>query len=133
MRRRRAARGDVEDRRPQLVSLEDKRRAERLLVAAYQAGELSREECSRRMGLVYQAVTPRDLWKASGRRAGSPRRSDRRELGRALRLQLGIVVFAVLIMMLLLYGTVLYQQGGVHDTHIWPWQWGKNESGQRLR
>ncbi len=124
MRRRQGPAG--EDRRPAIISLEDQRRAERLLKEAYARGELGRDECSRRMGLVYKAVTPRDLWKASGHRAGSPKRSNRAELWRAVRLQLAVVVFAVLIMMLVVAGTILYQQGGTHGTPVFPWEWGRD-------
>ncbi len=125
MRRRRDAPAGQRDRRPELISLEDQRRAERLLKEAFAKGELGRDECSRRMGLVYNAVTPRDLWKASGHRAGSPKRSDRAELWRAVRLQVAIVGFAILIMMVIVWGTIIYQQGGTAGTPVWPWEWGK--------
>jgi hypothetical protein len=126
MTRRRDTSAGRRDRRPESISLEDQRRAERLLKEACAKGELDRDECSRRMGLVYRAVTPRDLWKASGHRAGSPKRSDRAEVWRAVRLQLAIVGFAIVIMVVVLYGTVLYQQGKISNTPIFPWQWGKD-------
>ena len=125
-RRRERPVGDADDRRPRLVTLEEQRAAERALRAAWEAGELDAAECSHRMGLVCRAVTPRDLWKASGHRAGSPRRSNRGEIWRAVRLGAAIVVFAAVAMMLVVYGTILYQQGGIHHTHIWPWQWGQD-------
>jgi Domain of unknown function (DUF1707) len=118
------SRADVE---PGVISLEDKHTAERLLRAAYAAGELDEAELKRRLGRVYGAVTPRDLWKASGGRVGSRRRSDWTEIRRAARLQIAIVVFAILAMLLVLYGTVVYQQGGdtVHRS-VFPWEWGKD-------
>lgn len=40
------------------------------------AGRLGAAEAGRRINACRRAVTPRDLWKASGHRAGSRRRSD---------------------------------------------------------
>ena len=117
--------GEV-DEQPRLVSLDEKHEAQRRLQQALAAGELDEAEYKRRLGRVYQAVTPRELWKASGHRVGSRRRSDRAEIWRAVRLQTAIVVFAVLIMIVVLYGTVLSKQGGASDVSIFPWDWGKN-------
>ena len=114
--------GEV-DEQPRLVSLDEKHEAHRLLQKALAAGELDEADYKRRLGRVYQAVTPRDLWKATGHRAGSRRRSDRAEIWRAVRLQTAIIVFAVLIMIVVLYGTVLNSQGGIVDTPIFPWNW----------
>jgi anti-sigma-K factor RskA len=91
---------------------------------ALAAGELDEAEYKRRLGRVYQAVTPRELWKASGHRAGSRRRSDRAELWRAARLQIAIVAFAALIMIVVLWGTVISQQGGADGISPFPWEWG---------
>ena len=118
--------GEVDDEQPRLVSLDEKHEAHRLLQKALAAGELDEAEYKRRLGRVYQAVTPRDLWKATGHRAGSRRRSDRAEIWRAVRLQTAIIVFAVLIMVVVLYGTVVSNQGGSLDRAIFPWEWGKN-------
>jgi DUF1707 SHOCT-like domain len=128
MTRQRGASGnDTDDGRPALISLEDKHAAERLLREAFAAGELDEAEFKRRLGRVYGAVTPRDLWKASGHRAGSRRRSDWLELRKALRLQVAIVVFAILAMLVVLFGTVIYQQGGnTTDRNIFPWEWGQD-------
>jgi uncharacterized membrane protein len=126
MRRRRDTSVSHRDRRPEILSLEDQRRAERLLKEAFARGELDKDECSRRMGLVYRAVTPRDLWKASGHRAGSPKRSDRAELWRAVRLQIAIVAFAIVIMVVIVLGTIIYQQGGTAGTPVFPWEWGQD-------
>ena len=53
----------------------------RRLQQAGRAGEITQEELKRRRGLVYAAVTPRELWKASGHQAGSPERSDKASCG----------------------------------------------------
>src|SRR6266536_1239221 len=107
------------------ISLDEQQRAVRLLHEAFEAGELDREELRRRLGRVHRAVTPRDLWKATGHRAGSRRRSDWREIKRAVVLQVGIVGFAVLAMLLVLYGMILYYHGDNAGAHVWPWEWGK--------
>ena len=71
-----AARGSDGDERSTLITLDEQHRAARLLTEAFEAGELDRDELHRRLTRVQRAVTPRDLWKASGHRAGSRRRSD---------------------------------------------------------
>jgi Domain of unknown function (DUF1707) len=125
--RRDPAANHDEDDGPRLNSLEEIHQADRLLRRAYEAGELSLEEFKRRRGLVYAAVTPRDLWKASGHRAGSRERADKAELWRSLRLQLAIVGFAVVIMVFVLLGTILNNQGGTKGTPVFPWEWGKEQ------
>jgi hypothetical protein len=85
-------------------------------------------ELKRRLGRVYAAVTPRDLWKASGHRAGSRERADKAEIRRSIRLQLAIVVFAVIIMMFVLLGTILNNQGGTAGTPVFPWEWGSSDN-----
>jgi uncharacterized membrane protein len=126
MTRRKGAPDGAVDDGPQLISLDDKHRAHRLLKDAVTAGQLDEAEYRRRLGRVYASVTQRDLWKASGHRAGSPKRSDRADIMRAVRLQLAIVVFAVVMMMVILLGTILYQQGGTEGVHVWPWEWGRD-------
>jgi uncharacterized membrane protein len=116
-----------EDDRPQLNSLEDIHEADRLLRQAYEAGEMDQEEFKRRRGRIYAAVTPRELWKASGHRAGSRERADKADLWRSLRLQLAIVVFAIVIMLFVLLGTILNNQGGTKGTPVFPWEWGKDQ------
>ena len=125
MRKRRDASAD-EDDGPKLISLQDKHDADRLLQQLFTAGEIDAAELKRRRGRVYAAVTPRDLWKASGHRVGSRERADKAEIKRSIRLQLAIVAFAAVIMLLLLYGTVVDQVGGNIDTPIFPWEWGKD-------
>jgi uncharacterized membrane protein len=117
----------LDDDGPQLISLQDKHDADRLLHQAYAAGEIDQEELKRRRGRVYAAVTPRDLWKATGHRAGSRERADKADLWRSFRLQLAIVVFAAIIMVFVLLGTILNNQGGTKGTPVFPWEWGKEQ------
>jgi Domain of unknown function (DUF1707) len=117
---------NIDDDGPKLISLQDKHDADRLLQQAYAAGEIDREELKRRRGKVYAAVTPRELWKASGHRAGSRERADKAEIKRSVRLQLAIVAFAAVIMVFVLLGTILNAQGGTVDTPIFPWEWGSS-------
>jgi Domain of unknown function (DUF1707) len=112
---------------PKLISLQDKHDADRLLQKAYAAGEIDQEELKRRRGRVYAAVTPRDLWKATGHRAGSRERADKADLWRSFRLQIAIVVFAAIIMVFVLLGTILNNQGGARGTPVFPWEWGKDQ------
>jgi hypothetical protein len=115
---------------PKLISLQDKHEADRLLQQALAAGEIDQAEFKRRRGKAYAAVTPRELWKATGHRAGSPERADKADLWRSFRLQLAIVAFAAVIMVVVLFGTILNNQGGVKNTPLFPWEWGdaKTES-----
>jgi len=118
----------IEDDGPRLISLQDKHDADRLLQRAYEAGEFDKEELKRRRGKVYAAVTPRDLWKASGHRIGSRERADKAEIRRSIRLQLAIVGFAVVIMMFVLLGTIIANQGGTVETPVFPWEWGSSDN-----
>ena len=118
----------IEDDGPRLISLQDKHDADRLLQQAYEAGEFDKEELKRRRGKVYAAVTPRDLWKASGHRIGSRERADKAEIRRSIRLQLAIVAFAVIIMLFVLLGTIINNQGGTVDTPVFPWEWGSSDN-----
>jgi hypothetical protein len=127
MTKRRDPAAGQEDDGPRLNSLEEIHDADRLLQQAYEAGEMDEEELKRRRGRVYAAVTPRDLWKASGHRAGSRERSDKAELWRSLRLQVAVVAFAAVIMMFVLLGTILNNQGGTKGTPVFPWEWGKEQ------
>jgi Domain of unknown function (DUF1707) len=127
MRKRRDPSVGLDDDGPRLISLQDKHDADRLLQQAYAAGEIDHEELKRRRGRVYAAVTPRDLWKATGHRAGSRERADKADLWRSFRLQLAIVVFAAIIMVFVLLGTILNNQGGTKGTPVFPWEWGKEQ------
>ena len=114
----------VQDDEPRIISLQDKHDADRLLQQALAAGEIDQEEFKRRRGLAYAAVTPRELWKATGHRAGSPERADKALIWRSVRLQLAIVGFAAVIMMFVLLGIILNNQGGTVNTPVFPWEWG---------
>ena len=127
MRKRRDPSATEDDDGPKLISLQDKHDADRLLHQAFAAGEMDEEELKRRRGRVYAAVTPRELWKASGHRAGSRERADKAEIKRSIRLQLAIVVFAAIIMMFVLLGTIINNQGGTVDTPVFPWEWGSGD------
>ena len=113
-----------DDDGPKLISLQDKHEADRLLQQALAAGEIDQAEFKRRRGKAYAAVTPRELWKATGHRAGSPERADKADLWRSFRLQLAIVAFAAVIMVVVLFGTILNNQGGLKNTPLFPWEWG---------
>ena len=127
MTKRRDRTASQDDDGPKLISLQDKHDADRRLHEALAAGELDEDEFRRRRGRVYAAVTPRELWKASGHRAGSRERADKADLWRSLRLQLAIVAFAAVIMMFVLLGTILNNQGGTKGTPVFPWEWGKDQ------
>jgi hypothetical protein len=120
----------TQDDGPSLISLDEQRDAARLLRKAFEAGELDEAELRRRLGRVHGAVTPRDLWKATGHRAGSRRRSDWREIRHAVGLQVAILVFAALAMLVVLYGMILYYHGDRSGAHVWPWEWGKSSAPQ---
>ena len=127
MTKRRDAAAGQDDDGPRLISLQDKHEADRLLRQAYAAGEMDEDEFKRRLGRVYAAVTPRELWKATGHRAGSRERADKADIMRSVRLQLAIVIFAVVIMMFVLLGTILSNQGGTAGTPVFPWEWGSGD------
>ena len=113
------------DQGPAVISLEEQQRAVRLLNQAFEAGELDRDELRRRLQRVQRAVTPRDLWKASGHRAGSRKRSDWRAIKHAILLQVAVIGFAAVAMLVVLYGVILYFHGDSSGVHVWPWEWGK--------
>ncbi|HZD38864.1 MAG TPA: DUF1707 domain-containing protein [Actinomycetes bacterium] len=122
-------RGDATEREgdgPALITLDQQHEAVRLLNQAFEAGEIDRGELQRRLARVHRAVTPRELWKASGHRAGSRKRSDLGALKHAILLQIGIVGFAALAMLLVLYGVILYFHGDSSGASVWPWDWGKS-------
>jgi hypothetical protein len=128
MRKRGDPSASQDDDGPKLISLQDKHQAERLLQQALATGEIDREEFKRRLGKAYAAVTPRELWKATGHRAGSRERSDKAEIKRSIRLQLAIVVFAAVMMVFVLLGTILANQGGTAGRRVFPWEWGSTDT-----
>jgi uncharacterized membrane protein len=130
MRKRQDSSAGLDDDGRKLISLQGKHDADRLLQQAYAAGEMDEQELKRRRGRVYAAVTPRELWRATGHRAGSRERADKADIWRSLRLQLAIVVFAAIIMMFVLLGTILNNQGGTRNTPVFPWEWGRKDQPQ---
>lgn len=126
MARRRAAAGGEVDDGPSLITLDEQHEAVRMLREAFRAGEIGEDELRRRLGRVHRAVTPRDLWKASGHRAGSRRRSDWKAIKSAVLLQVGIIGFAAIAMLVVLYGVILYFHGDNSGANVWPWEWGRN-------
>jgi DUF1707 SHOCT-like domain len=124
MRKRRDPAAVQDDDGPKLITLQDKHEADRLLQQALAAGEIDNEEFKRRRGKAYAAVTPRELWNATGHRIGSPERADKALIWRSVRLQLAIVGFAAVIMMFVLLGVILNNQGGTVHTPVFPWEWG---------
>jgi hypothetical protein len=124
MRKRRDPAAVQDDDGTKRITLQDKHEADRLLQQALAAGEIDNEEFKRRRGKAYAAVTPRELWKATGHRIGSPERADKALIWRSVRLQLAIVGFAAVIMMFVLLGVILNNQGGTVHTPVFPWEWG---------
>jgi hypothetical protein len=124
-RQRGAVTGDLDDG-PALITLDEQHEAIRSLNKAFEDGQIGEDELRRRLGRVHRAVTPRDLWKASGHRAGSRKRSDWKAIKSAVMLQIAIVGFAVVAMLVVLYGIILYYHGDHAGAHIWPWEWGKD-------
>lgn len=61
---------------PPLVTVEEIRAAVTALEQERAAGRISDQDTARRVNDCRRAVTPRDLWKASGGLGGAPRRSD---------------------------------------------------------
>jgi hypothetical protein len=118
----------VAERQPRLVTQEEIRAAVGKLEQRRAAGEISEADVARRINDCRRAVTPRDLWKASGHRTGSRERADKAEIRRSIRLQLAIVAFAIIIMMFVLLGTIINNQGGTVDTPIFPWEWGSSDN-----
>jgi hypothetical protein len=60
---------------PELVSAEEVWAAVRAVEADKAAGTISPQVAAERIDRCRRAVTPRDLWKATGGKAGSPTRS----------------------------------------------------------
>jgi hypothetical protein len=69
---------------PALITQAEIRAAVAALEGDRAAGRLTERETARRINDCRRAVTPRDLWKASGGRAGSRRRSDWADIRRTV-------------------------------------------------
>ncbi|MBA2390073.1 MAG: hypothetical protein H0V67_07410 [Geodermatophilaceae bacterium] len=78
-----------------VVELAEIRAAVKLLEQEEAAGHLSAAETTRRINDCRRAVTPRDLWKASGRRAGSRKRSDWKDIRGAVYGLLFLLALAI--------------------------------------
>ncbi len=98
-----------------MVDRSDIRRAVSQLEAAEASGAISSAEASSRINAAKRAVTPRDLWKASGGRAGAKKRSDWPDIRKTV---LGIVLLLVLVAIGV--WIVTYFTGIAVDTGIVP-------------
>jgi hypothetical protein len=81
---------------PDLVTLPNIRAAVAALEEEYTAGRMADKEAARRINGCRRAVTPRDLWKASGHRAGNRRRSDWQDIRRTA---FGLITLLILIVL----------------------------------
>lgn len=88
------------DPQPPLVTREQIRTAIGALEQRRAAGAISEADVVRRINDCRRAVTPRDLWKASGGLAGDRRRSDWWDIRRAVGGLLLLFVLAALAMWL---------------------------------
>ncbi len=67
---------DILATKTELVALSDIHLAVSALTDDAQLGRISADEASKRINDSRRAVTPRELWRASGGRAGAKKRSD---------------------------------------------------------
>jgi hypothetical protein len=79
-----------------LVEKSEIRAAIAALEADVAAGKLTEAEVARRIRDCWRAVTPRDLWKASGGRAGVARRQDWWDIRRTVYMSLFILLLCAL-------------------------------------
>jgi hypothetical protein len=86
----------VAERQPQLVTREQVRAAIGALEQRRAAGEISEADVRRRINDCRRAVTPHDLWKASGGLAGDRRRGDWWDIRRTVAGLLFLLVLAAL-------------------------------------
>lgn len=75
--------------------------------AEVSAGTLSREAADRRIAACRRAVTPRDLWKATGGRAGARRRQDWADRRRTAVVLVSLLVFCALLVWLVIWAISL--------------------------
>ncbi|HZB49557.1 MAG TPA: hypothetical protein VE547_10730 [Mycobacteriales bacterium] len=100
------------ERQPELVTPEQIRAAVGQLEQRRAAGMLTETELARRVNDCRRAVTPRDLWKASGGLAGDRRRQDWWDIRRAVAGLLFILVLAALGMWLVTWTMGLVEGDG---------------------
>jgi hypothetical protein len=86
----------VAERQPQLVTQEEIRAAVAALEDRRAAGAISEAAVSRRINDCRRAVTPHELWKASGGLAGDRHRGDWWDIRRTVAGLLFVLVLAVL-------------------------------------
>lgn len=98
-----------------MVDLSDIHRAVSKLEAEAASGVISPAEASSRINAAERAVTPRELWRASGGRAGARKRSDWPDIRKTV---LGIILLLVLVAVGV--WIVTYFTGVAVDTGIVP-------------
>lgn len=101
------------EKQPPMVTAEQIRAAVAALERRRAAGEISEPEVVRRITDCRRSVTPRDLWRASGGLAGDRRRSDWRDVRRAVGGLLLVFVLAALAMWLVTWTMGLEEGSGV--------------------
>lgn len=84
-----------QQQQPTVVELDEVRAAVAALERDESAGLLTRADATKRINDCRRAVTPRDLWRASGGRAGSPKRSDWKDIRGAVYGLVFLLVLAV--------------------------------------
>ena len=102
-------------KQPAMVNLADVHQAVRELEAAAATGDISPTEASSRINAAKRAVTPRELWKASGGRAGANKRSDWPDIRKTV---LAIILLLILVAVGVWIAT--YFAGVAVDTGIVP-------------
>jgi len=80
----------------ELVALSDIHLAVSALTDDAQLGRISADEASKRISDSRRAVTPRELWKASGGRAGAKKRSDWQDIRNTAAGAVFLLVLAVI-------------------------------------
>lgn len=104
---------DMADTQQAMVTEREQREAIARLRDAASSGEVGEVDLARREAAVWKAVTPRDLWKATGGRAGSPQRSDAREWRRAV-----IVMVAMIVAAAVVWGVIVLLVAAVEDPSV---------------
>lgn len=106
------------ERQPEMVTREQIQAAVGLLEQRRSAGLLTEAQVARQVNDCRRAVTPRDLWKASGGLAGDRRRQDWWDIRRAVAGLLFILVLAALGMWLVTWTMGLVEGDG--ETPVIP-------------
>ena len=98
--------------RPALVELSDIRAAVLAIEDDLARGRISAAEAAKRINNCKRAVTPRELWKASGGRAGARKRSDWHDIRKTVFGAAFLLVLAVAGMWLVTVFTGKYAGDG---------------------